>query len=86
MRELRQNASVLLDRVYLSGVSIEITNHGKPVAMLTPLPSGSASSRDELIEQGLLRPGVGDVLDVRPASLPEGVDTAEILNADRGDR
>lgn len=37
VRELRQNASKLLDRVK-AGESYEITEHGKPVAMLIPLP------------------------------------------------
>jgi prevent-host-death family protein len=37
VRELRQRASELLRRV-AEGESIEITDRGRPVAMLTPLP------------------------------------------------
>ena len=37
VRELRQRASELLRRVE-EGESIEITDRGRPVAMLTPLP------------------------------------------------
>lgn len=37
VRELRQSASELLDRVASTGDSIEITNHGRPVARLVPI-------------------------------------------------
>jgi prevent-host-death family protein len=37
VRELRQNLSVYLDRVK-EGERLEVTEHGKPVALLVPLP------------------------------------------------
>ncbi|HTW98927.1 MAG TPA: type II toxin-antitoxin system prevent-host-death family antitoxin, partial [Acidimicrobiales bacterium] len=40
VRELRQRASELLRRVE-QGEVIEITDRGRPVALLSPLPSGS---------------------------------------------
>lgn len=40
VRELRQRASELLRRVE-RGETIEITDRGRPVARLTPLPEGS---------------------------------------------
>lgn len=40
VRELRQRASDLLRRV-AAGETIEITDRGRPIAMLTPLPDGS---------------------------------------------
>ena len=40
VRELRQRASELLRRVE-RGEVIEITDRGRPVAQLTPLPAGS---------------------------------------------
>ena len=40
VRELRQRASELLRQVE-QGESIEITDRGRPVAMLSPLPSGT---------------------------------------------
>jgi prevent-host-death family protein len=39
VRELRQRASELLRRVE-AGETIEVTDRGRPVAMLTPLPAG----------------------------------------------
>jgi prevent-host-death family protein len=41
VRELRQRASELLRRVE-GGETIEITDRGRPVALLTPLPTGGA--------------------------------------------
>jgi prevent-host-death family protein len=86
VRELRQNASVLLDRLQATGESIEITNHGRPVAHLVPVTS-AASSRAELIRAGMLRPGRGDPLAVPPAQgLRGGPSTDELLRYDRDDR
>jgi prevent-host-death family protein len=69
IRELRQRASELLRQVE-RGESIEITDRGRPVAVLSPLPPGSpyqqmlvegeiAPARDlgELPEALALRPG-----------------------------
>ncbi len=44
VRELRQRASELLRRVE-SGETIEITDRGRPVAVLSPLPQGSPLER-----------------------------------------
>jgi len=44
VRELRQRASELL-RLVEGGETVEITDRGRPVALLTPLPSGSALDR-----------------------------------------
>lgn len=87
VRELRQDASVLLARVEASGDSIEITNHGRPVARLVPVTSRVHSTRAELIAAGLLRPGLGSPLDVKPVTAPPGSPpSGELLDADRNDR
>jgi prevent-host-death family protein len=87
VRELRQNASALLDRVEHDAVSIEITNHGRPVARLVPIVRHSQSSRAQLVDAGVLRPGRGDLLDVTPRDrLPGAPSTADLLAADRDDR
>lgn len=44
IRELRQRASELLRQVQ-RGESIEITDRGRPVAVLSPLPPGSPYRR-----------------------------------------
>jgi prevent-host-death family protein len=52
VRELRQNASKILDMVK-AGAIIEVTEHGEPVARLAPI---KRSLFDEYIESGLIRP------------------------------
>ncbi|MDQ2848394.1 MAG: type II toxin-antitoxin system prevent-host-death family antitoxin [Actinomycetota bacterium] len=87
MRELRQNASALLERVEASGVSLEITNHGRPVAHLVPVRRRAQATRAELIAGGQLRPGRGNILDVAGVQPPVGMPSSdELLAADRGDR
>jgi prevent-host-death family protein len=44
VRELRQRASELLRRV-AAGETIQITDHGHPVAILAPLPEAGALER-----------------------------------------
>jgi len=44
VRELRQRASGLL-RLVEQGETVEITDRGRPVALLTPLPKGSPLER-----------------------------------------
>lgn len=57
VRELRQDASKLLARVK-AGETIEITEHGKPVALLTPVPE---SEWERAIGLGLINPPVSRV-------------------------
>ena len=52
VRELRQNASKVLDQVK-DGAIIEITEHGVPVARISPI---TKSLYDEFIESGLIKP------------------------------
>ncbi|HST47673.1 type II toxin-antitoxin system Phd/YefM family antitoxin [Jatrophihabitans sp.] len=85
VRELRQQASALLQKV-ATGVTIRITNHGRPVAQLTPVGEQRAS-RADLIASGELQPGRGDLLDVEPVAAPAGVlSTEELLAEQRADR
>lgn len=42
IRELRQNLSVYIRRVQ-RGEALQVTEHGRPVALLTPLPPGRGS-------------------------------------------
>jgi prevent-host-death family protein len=44
VRELRQQASGLL-RLVQQGETVEITDRGRPVALLTPIPEGSPLER-----------------------------------------
>lgn len=54
IRELRQNLSVYLRRVE-AGETLEVTERGKPVALLAPLP-GRQSILDRLIASGEAQP------------------------------
>ena len=53
IRELRQNASRYLRLVEERGEPIEITDRGRPVALLSPLPVGSRI--EQLAASGRLR-------------------------------
>lgn len=66
VRELRQRASELL-RLVEGGETIEITDRGRPVALLSPLPDSSPLER--LRASGDLSPASGD-LDDLPDPLP----------------
>ncbi len=76
VRELRQRASELLRRVE-RGETIEITDRGRPVALLAPLPEGSPLER--LRTAGDIDPASGDLDDLPPplpsrgAELPSAV-------------
>ncbi len=68
VRELRRDASGILRRV-ASGETIEVTDRGRPVAVLSPaMPAGLA----RLEREGLLRRGKGDLLAIKPVRLPPG--------------
>ena len=70
VRELRQRASELLRQVE-RGETIEITDRGRPVAVLAPLPEGSALER--LRKAGVIDAGRGS-LDDLPAPLVSQAD------------
>jgi prevent-host-death family protein len=61
VRELRQRASELL-RLVGEGETIEITDRGRPVALLGPLPQGSPL--DRLRAAGDLDPATADIADL----------------------
>lgn len=87
VRELRQRASELLDDVEATGDSIEITNHGRPVARLVPITRTTSGTYAELLAQGWIRPGRGDPLDVEPVTRPAGGhSTDELLAGNRDER
>lgn len=70
IRELRQQASKYLRRVE-GGETIEVTDRGRPVALLVPIPQ--ESRRAQLIASGRLRPASGDLLDLgEPLPAVEG--------------
>ena len=73
VRELRQRASELL-RLVARGETIEITDRGRPVAILGPLPEGSPL--ELLRAAGDIDSATGDVDDLpEPVALAPGVES-----------
>jgi prevent-host-death family protein len=70
IRELRQRASELIRRVE-AGETIEITDRGRPVARLTPLPTGSML--EQLRASGDLVPATSNEFP-KPLPLPPGAE------------
>jgi prevent-host-death family protein len=74
IRELRQRASDLLRKVQ-AGETIEITDRGRSVALLTPVPSGNALAR--LRAAGETSIVEGEFSDLpEPLELPKGAELA----------
>jgi len=86
VRELRQNLSVYLARVK-QGECLEVTEHGRPVALLRPLPA-SASWLESMIAAGLATPAQGDLLELGPPPplAPGERPLSEVLDELREDR
>ena len=61
IRELKQNASAVLDHVR-RGESVEVTDRGRPIALIVPLPKSGTLNR--LIAEGKARPGQGNLADL----------------------
>ena len=82
IRELRQRASELLRRVE-AGETIEVTDRGRPVALLGPLPNVSAL--EQLRATGRLAAAAGGDLP-EPVEAESGIPPAsEALRALRSD-
>ncbi len=76
VRELRQNLSVYLRRVE-AGETLEVSDRGRAVALLTPLPR-STSLLDRLIAEGRATAESGDLLEL---GLPTGRVTRKLTDA-----
>ena len=77
IRELRQRASELLRRVE-AGETIEITDRGRPVAVLAPLPDRGPIER--LRVSGDLEPAGSDLKDLpEPLVMARGQEAPSIV-------
>jgi prevent-host-death family protein len=84
IRELRQDLSVFVRRV-LQGDTFEVTERGRPVALLGPLPEDS-TPLGRLVREGRVRPPADDLLKL---GLPRGrttTETSRALQAEREER
>ena len=84
IRELRQNLSVYLRRLD-GGERFEITDRGRPVALLVPLAS-SRSPLEKLVAQGRARMPARDLLDLPAPRGEPSTAASDALVADRDDR
>ena len=69
IRELRQHTSAVV-RGVAAGEPVEVTDHGRPVARIVPIPAGSGL--DELVAEGRATAAVGDLLEVAAIPQPPG--------------
>ena len=86
VREIRQNLSVYLDRVK-RGEALEITERGRPVAIIAPLPEhGSVVAR--LVASGRATPPATEpaLLGPPPRARDGGPSISRILDDIREDR
>jgi prevent-host-death family protein len=84
IRELRQDLSRYLRRVR-SGERLTVTEHGRPVAVLSPW-ADAGHMLERLVAQGRLRRGNGRLLDIRPLPRPISRDGSEALEEQRKER
>jgi prevent-host-death family protein len=79
VRELRQRASELLRRV-AGGETIEITDRGRPVALLGPLPE--SNPLDRLRALGEVEQATGNLADLgEPLELDPGAESPSAVLA-----
>ena len=87
VRELRQNLSVYLDRVK-DGESLQVTEFGRVVALLIPLPAEKLSPFERMVREGRAIAPKGSLKDRRPPQRGKtGMPSSEeLLAADREER
>ena len=87
VRELRQNLSRWLRRVE-NGESFEVTDRGRPVAQLNPLPSGDSVIARLVREGRIARIGKGNLADLPPPlpAEPGARPLSEVLDELREDK
>ena len=83
MREARQNLSVYLQRVQ-AGETFTVTDHGRPVALLAPVPASDDPLAD-LVARGLADPPKPWRPLPEPVVLSPGRPLSEILDELRED-
>ena len=87
VRELRQNLSIYLDRVK-DGESLQVTEFGRVVALLIPLPAEKLSPLERMVREGRAIAPQGSLKDRKPPQPgdPNAPPIEEILAAEREDR
>jgi prevent-host-death family protein len=78
VRELRQNLSVYLRRVK-AGETLEVTEHGRPVARLAPTRDAVLSPYERMKAEGRIRPATVRWEDVPPPRKLKGRSLSDVL-------
>jgi prevent-host-death family protein len=84
VRELRQNLSRHLRRVQ-AGERLVVTEHGRPVALLTPWAE-TGDPLERMIADGRARRGAGRLLDIEPFPRRPSRDASDTLAEERRER
>ena len=84
VRELRQNLSKYLRRVE-QGERLEVTEHGRPVAVLAPI-GAREDPLARLVAAGRATPPEGDLLELLPPRGRSSTRASEALLAERAER
>ena len=87
VREIRQNLSVYLDRVK-AGETLHVTEYGRVVALLAPLPAERLSPLERMVREGRAIAPTGSLKDLPPPkpAPPGSPSIQEILDEMREDR
>lgn len=87
VREVRQNLSVYLDRVK-DGETLTVTEHGRDVALLTPLPKTGLDVLERFVAEGKAMPPAISLRNLtRPKAGPSGLpQSEEIISEMREER
>lgn len=84
VRELRQNASIYL-RLVAAGETLQVTDHGRPVALLSPVPKPvpeDESTYERMVREGRITPPKNPdrhILDIKPGTAKPGVPLPSVL-------
>jgi prevent-host-death family protein len=78
VRELRQNLSVYLRRVK-AGETLEVTEHGQPVAELRPRAARPLSVIDRMVAEGRIAPATIDHRTLQPPPVVPGRPLSEVI-------
>lgn len=84
IRELRQNLSVYLKRVTEGGETFEVTDHGKPVALLSPRKG--EDWYQAMVAAGRIRPATRSFKDIPLPKGPVSTDGTDALEEQKAER
>ena len=76
IRYLQKNARALIGRA-IAGETIEVTEHGRPVARIAGIRAGRVL--DQMIAEGRATGSRGDLLELKPLPLPPGQLLSKVL-------